>query len=116
MLTNYKICGIANGLEYLHSNDVVHGNLGPVCGGSPVGIAIGLTCVQPNILVDDFGRVRITDFGLAMMSQYPDSQQAFLDDQTVQWTAPEILDDSGTCSKGADVFSFAMVTVEVRCR
>jgi len=115
MLTTYKLYGVANGLEYLHSNDVVHGNLGVVRDGSPVNIAIGLTPVQPNILVDDSGQVRITDFGLAMMPQDPDSQRAFFDNQTVRWTAPEILYESGTYSKEADVFAFAMVMIEVRC-
>jgi len=114
VLITYKLCGIATGLKYLHSNDVVHGNLGPVRGGSSVCITIGLTYVQPNILVDDSGRVRITDFGLATMPRGPNSQRAFVDDQSVPWTAPEILNDRGTYSKEADVFSFAMVMVEVR--
>ena len=116
VLITYKLCGIATGLKYLHSNDVVHGNLGPVRGGSSVCITIGLTYVQPNILVDDSGRVRITDFGLTTMPRGPNSQRAFVDDQTVQWTAPEILNGRGTYSKEADVFSFAMVMIEVRYR
>jgi len=116
VLTAYKLRGVANGLKYLHSNDVVHGNLGVVRGDPSIGITIGLTCIQPNILVDDSGRARITDFGLATMPRDPDSKRAFFDDQTVQWTAPEILNDCGTYSKEADVFSFAMVMVEVRCR
>lgn len=33
-LTTYKISGIANGLEYLHSCDVVHGNMKGVRGHS----------------------------------------------------------------------------------
>jgi hypothetical protein len=31
-----------------------------------------------------------------------------------RWTAPEILNNQGTYSKEADVFSFAMVMIEVR--
>jgi len=116
VLTTCKLRGVANGLNYLHSNDVVHGNLGVVRGDPSIGITIGLTCIQPNILMDDSGRVQITDFGLVMMPRDPDSKRAFVDDQTVQWTAPEILNDCGTYSKEADVFSFAMVMVEVRCR
>ena len=32
---------------------------------------------------------------------------------TARWTAPEILTEEGTYSKEADVFSFAMVMIEV---
>lgn len=34
----------------------------------------------------------------------------------MQWTAPEILNGQGTYSKETDVFSFAMVAIEVRYR
>jgi len=34
-LTTSKLSDISNGLEYLHSNDVVHGNLRGVRGRSP---------------------------------------------------------------------------------
>lgn len=69
---------------------------------------------QPNILVDDSGQARITDFGLATIPQDPASKRAFHDDQSVRWTAPEILGNIGSHSKEADVFSFAMVVIEVR--
>lgn len=62
----------------------------------------------------DNDRARITDFGLATIPQNPASKRPFLDDQTARWTAPEILYDSGTHSKKGDVFSFAMVMIEVR--
>ena len=64
--------------------------------------------------MDDSGRARITDFGLATILQNPDFKRAFLDDQSVRWTAPEILYAPGAYSKEADVFSFAMVMIEVR--
>ena len=69
---------------------------------------------QPNILVDDSGRALIADFGLSMITQNPDSilsisQRGY----TTRWTAPEILND-GMHSKEADIFSFAMVMIEVR--
>ena len=70
---------------------------------------------QSNVLVDDAGRARITDFGLAPVTRSPDFAQHADEDHGVQWTAPEILDGRGTYSKEADVFSFAMVTIEVRC-
>ena len=75
----------------------------------------GLTCAQSNILVDDTGRPRITDFGLATVTKNLDSIRSASEDEdnTARWTAPEILNDEGTYSKEADVFSFAMVMIEV---
>lgn len=97
MLTACKLSGIASGLEYLHSNDVVHGSI-----------------KGPNILVDNSGRPRITDFGLAKILRNPAFKRAFLDDQSVRWAAPETLRTPGTYKKETDVFSFAMVMIEVR--
>jgi serine/threonine protein kinase len=114
MFTFYKLSSIASGLEYLHSHEVIHGNLKGVCYRSQLSSGIGLTLGQPNILVDNSGRAQITDFGLAALTQNPASMQAFLDDQNARWTAPEILSDQGTYSKEADVFSLAMVMIEVR--
>ena len=74
-----------------------------------------MTRIQPNIIVDS-GRARITDFGLATVSKNLAFKRAFLDDQSVRWTAPEILHAPGTYSKEADVFAFAMVIIEVRCK
>ena len=66
--------------------------------------------------MDAAGRARIADFGLAMVTQNLDLVRNALGDQgrTVRWTAPEILNKRGTYSKEADVFSFAMVMIEVR--
>ena len=67
--------------------------------------------------MDASGNARITDFGLAMVTQDPDSLRCGSDEcgDGVRWIAPEILENRGTYSKEADVFSFAMVTIEVRC-
>ena len=66
--------------------------------------------------MDVAGRARITDFGLATVTQNLDSIRSASDDRghTARWTAPEILNEEATHSKEADVFSFAMVMVEVR--
>ena len=72
---------------------------------------------QPNILVDDTGHARIADFGLATVTQNLDSMQSASGQRghTVRWAAPEVLTD-GTYSKEADIFSFAMVMIEVHHR
>ena len=76
-----------------------------------------MTPAQSNILVDAAGNARITGFGLAMVTESLDSIQNAPDEyrHSARWTAPEILDDRGAYSKEGDVFSFAMVTIEVRC-
>lgn len=66
--------------------------------------------------MDATGHARITDFGLALVTQTLELIQGDsggYDHNT--WIAPEIL-DGGTYSKEADVFSFAGVAIEVRFR
>ena len=77
-----------------------------------------LRSLQPNILMDNTGRARIAEFGLATVTQNLDSIRTASDEHghTARWTAPEILNEEGTHSKEADVFSFAMVMIEVRLR
>ena len=77
-----------------------------------------LTPNQPSVLVDITGRARITDCGLNMVTQNIDSIRSTPDEHghSTRWIAPEILADQGSFSKEADVFSFAMVTIEVRCK
>jgi len=88
---------VAEGLHFLHSRNIVHGNI-----------------KGQNILVDDTGLARITDFGLATVARNPDSIRSTSENQghTARWTAPEILNEKGTLGKEGDVFSFAMVMIE----
>ena len=67
--------------------------------------------------MDAAGRALIADCGLAMVTQNMDSIRGAPDEHgnSTRWIAPEILDNRGTFSKEADVFSFAMVMIEVRC-
>jgi serine/threonine protein kinase len=65
--------------------------------------------------VDDTGHARITDFGLAMVTRNLGSMLNAPEYQGyVRWNAPEILTERGTYSKEADLFSFAMVMIEVQ--
>jgi len=63
-------------------------------------------------MVDAYSCARITDFGLAR-NKGSAEETYVASGGTARWTAPEILKEQGTSSKGADVFSFAMVMVEV---
>ena len=68
-----------------------------------------------NVLVDHLGRARITDFALAAISQDKCSTCGVtkMHKNGTRWTAPEILEETGPLTKKADVFSFAMVMIEV---
>ncbi|KAF9642287.1 kinase-like protein [Thelephora ganbajun] len=90
-------CGVAMGLCYLHSCNVIHGDL-----------------KGPNILVDDSGHARIVDFGFTTVTQNLDSipSISLQRGHSMRWTAPEVL-NGGKYSKEADIFSFSMVMLEV---
>ena len=76
-----------------------------------------LTFCQSNIIVDVAGRAKITDFGVTMITQNLDLTQSTPAEvgHGARWIAPEILDGRSTYNREGDVFSFAMVAVEVRC-
>ncbi|KAG2125944.1 kinase-like domain-containing protein [Suillus clintonianus] len=90
--------GVADGLEYLHSEGVVHGDLHP-----------------GNVLIDDLGHPRLTDFGLATIAGDVESQ---LNTTTAgrnfnpQWRAPEVIgidSDPVRPNFKSDVYSFGSV-------
>jgi len=111
----HQLSDAAEGLRYLHSCNVIHGDLKGV-GNSISLFATILMPDQVNILVDSSGLVCLADFGLATVTQNPNSMQNVSRPGgfTPGWTAPEILEAKETCSKKADIFSLAMVMIEVR--
>lgn len=92
------LCDIAEGLDYLHSRNVVHGDL-----------------KGPNVLIDADGHARLTDFGLTTITQNLDSIRSVSGDigHSARWAPPEILKEEEKHSKEGDVFSFAMVMIEI---
>jgi len=105
--------GVASGLEYLHSLDVVHGDMKP-----------------ENVLVDDNGVVRLCDFGRSRIITRRGFTTAFAG--TFRWMAPELFviplgssksqlgEDEGEAAPSSndlttktDVFGFAMVALEI---
>ena len=73
---------------------------------------------KSNILIDKDGHARLADFGLASIirGEYSHfSPQVSNSENTTTWAAPEILGGS-SASKEGDVFTFAMVAIEVRTR
>ena len=112
--SRYQLSDVAKGLSYIHSCNVIHGDLRGV--RSPNSrVSTILTPGQKNILVDDSGRARIADFGVATVIQNLNCMGTDLlqRNDPLRWTAPEVL-NGGDYSKQADTFSFAMVMIEVR--
>src|SRR5579872_2002591 len=115
-----KMAGVAEGLFYLHSNDVVHGDLKGV---SRVDHRISrlLTATHKlNILFDNAGTPRIADFGISSITFNPESHNAstIFRGCSMRWTAPEILvaplgSELSRPKMSGDVYAFAMVVIEV---
>lgn len=111
---------MADGLHYLHSCKIIHGNLKGVSRFnllSPLFSASGanLNELKANVMIDSNGHARLTDFGLTSIPRDEGSILSFQDSDAVSmttWAAPEVL-NGGAPSEKADVFTFAMVAVEV---
>jgi len=110
-----QLSDATDGLYYLHSRNIVHGDLMGVRGCSTPCFTTTLTRVQSKVLVDAAGYARIVDFDCSTITQGPDSTQSASDaiGHTAQWAAPKIAWGGGTYSK-EDVFPFAMDMIEVR--
>jgi serine/threonine protein kinase len=87
---------VVDGLSYLHSHGIIHGDLK----GS-------------SVLVDDNGRACLTDFGLSAVFTDSGSGRSINDGRAVRWAAPEILNEQTPVSKSSDIYSLSMVIIEV---
>jgi serine/threonine protein kinase len=108
----HQLCDVAEGLNYLHSCNVIHGSIRGVWALRLINNLADI--VQFNILVDHFSRARITDFAFAIVDrdQGPASDVTVVPTRITRWTAPETTLKQPPTKK-SDVFSFAMLMVEV---
>ncbi|KAF9446240.1 kinase-like protein [Macrolepiota fuliginosa MF-IS2] len=92
------IYGAAEGLSYLHSKSIIHGNI---------------KC--SNILVSSSGEACISDFGMAKVLEDVTKTAASTTLQTAgsaRWLAPEIIEGESP-SKQSDTYSFSMTILEL---
>ncbi|KAJ7834985.1 kinase-like domain-containing protein [Mycena olivaceomarginata] len=95
---------IVVGLEYLHSMNIVHGDLR-----------------GHNILISDDFHVRLTDFGLATTIVDGEGDQSSTSNRagSVRWFAPELIDprwfgaERFVRTRATDVYAFACVCIEL---
>jgi len=63
--------------------------------------------------VDSTGSARITDFGLSAIASDLGSAASATDSHAVRWAAPEVLDMGRPVGMASDIYSFAMVVIEI---
>ncbi|KAJ7767198.1 kinase-like domain-containing protein [Mycena metata] len=96
------VLDVALGLEYLHGNNVVHGDL-----------------KTANILVTSSARACIADFGLSsiinpLTFQFTHTTVERGGGGTVRYVAPELFQDEvNHCRSGSDIYAFACVCYEI---
>ena len=110
---------VANGLYYLHSYGIIHGDLKAVSHSTLSQFSRNQSMIpmnaKANSLIDEDGRARLTDFGLTSIVGENKSDtlpQVLNQVAATTWMTPGIL-NGGAVTKEVDVFMFAMVAAEV---
>ena len=123
-----QLVGAASGLEYLHSHNIVHGDLKGVSGHVCRKVPSDQRYAKVNILVDSGHSTRLADFGLTTIIGESTTagtvSVARGQGGTTRWMAPEIMhpqlfgfpDDcrKQLPSKGTDIYALGMTVLEVR--
>jgi len=87
---------IAEGLKYLHSNKIIHGDL-----------------KGNNIFIDEGWHARLADFGLAGWADGTLANTTSNHGGSIRWMAPELHTSETFCrAKLSDVYAFACVAIE----
>lgn len=94
-----QITGIASGLAYLHSRNVIHGDL-----------------KAANILLDDALNPKICDFGMAKVlhTEYELTSAALKGGGSWRWMSPELIEEESKKTTESDIYAFGMTIAEVR--
>ncbi|KAG2142789.1 kinase-like domain-containing protein [Suillus bovinus] len=101
----YGLFQVVSGLQYLHSGEIVHGDLMP-----------------PNVLIDENGNALLADFGLScLLAEHNTSFFTSHRPGAARWTAPEILSlDPKRADKVApkpttasNIYSFGCIMMQV---
>jgi hypothetical protein len=87
---------IADGLQYLHSINIIHRDI-----------------KSPNILLTRDYNAKLCDFGLAKLQTMTDTKSKSVLAATFRWQAPEVLCSGKSYSEASDVYSFGIVMWEL---
>ncbi|KAG6876444.1 hypothetical protein C0993_003126, partial [Termitomyces sp. T159_Od127] len=115
------VTDVALGLEYLHENGVVHGNLKGTIYSRTLTPEL-LPGQQKNVLVGEDGHAVLADFGITSILN-PDVlvgisiPSSVSQEGTARWRAPETFsiedDEESPDTTSSDVYAFAMVAYEI---
>lgn len=116
----------AHGLEYLHSHNVVHGDLKGVSACICLKVGSDPSYTKANILIDSTYSARLADFGLTTVigeSTAGSTAGGYEPKGTTRWMAPEMLypeqfEFPGDMqkqlpSKSTDIYALGMTALEV---
>lgn len=84
---------VARGMEYLHSQGVIHRDL-----------------KSDNLIMTDDFHIKIADFGVSCLETHRESMKGFMG--TYRWMSPEMIQEK-SCSRKVDVYSFGIVLWEL---
>src|SRR6185437_8723456 len=93
---------MASGLAYLHSRSILHRDVKSL-----------------NVLLDDYGKAKLTDFGLSRTKDETKSKDLLSTKQavgTIQWMAPELFSRNPNYTQKSDIYSFGMTLWELVAR
>jgi serine/threonine protein kinase len=106
----------ARGLLYLHSKDIVHGDLKAVS-AHQLTYSLQFNCIKDNILIDNGGTAVLCDFGLSRIKADMTSRTAQADIATLgpgsrYWMSPELF-RGALPRKPSDIYALGMTIYEV---
>ena len=114
-VTTSFLCQILQGLDYLHSSNILH----RVRLHEPTKRHCRLTFEQDlkadNILVEESGVCKISDFGISKKAEdlYRGGRAYTMMKGTVYWMAPEVLSSDQGYDAKVDIWSVGCVAVEM---
>lgn len=96
------LIGIANGLDYLHGREIIHGDLR-----------------GHNVMVSEDGQAMITDYGVSSLVDAEFDQNAAISapgGRSIRWMAPESMESFGEVSIQGDIWTLGMTILELFTR
>jgi serine/threonine protein kinase len=113
---NTQLSQCAHGLKYLHTQSpaLIHGDVKAVC-VLVIFVQLVVTFRQSNILIDNDGSIRLTDFGLISISETENFRTTIVQGGrgSTRWMAPELFQTGIKKSRSSDIYAFGMTIIEV---